>query len=204
MGVKKQQPGNAVEQLLLPKQHYQTVCKLAHSIPIARHLGCEKTISRITQQFYWPTVYKDVTEYCQRCLECQRISEGNQLKGSLVSLPVMKEPGMDIVGPFPRSRRGNQYIVVVCDYATRYPEAIPLCSIDAWTIADHLRQLFSRVSIPKEILSEFYVSATEGALQLVAHQSNKDFTIPSTNQRPGQKVEELKIEELKIVHYAIQ
>ena len=28
---------------------------------------------------------------------------------------------MDIVGPLPRSRWGNQYILVVCDYATGYP-----------------------------------------------------------------------------------
>ena len=38
---------------------------------------------------------------------------------------------MDIVGPLPRSRSGNRYMLVMCDYATRYPEAIPLKSIDA-------------------------------------------------------------------------
>ena len=61
----------------------------------------------------------------------------------------MKEPferiAMDIVGPLPHSRRGNQYILVVCDYATRYPEAIPLHSIDAGAVAEHLIQLFSIV-----------------------------------------------------------
>ena len=29
---------------------------------------------------------------------------------------------MDIVGPLPRSQAGNRYILVVCDYGTRYPE----------------------------------------------------------------------------------
>ena len=40
----------------------------------------------------------------------------------------MKEPfeqiAVDIVGPLPRSKEGNQYILVVCDYATRYPDLI--------------------------------------------------------------------------------
>ena len=58
----------------------------------------------------------------------------------------MKEPferiAMDIVGPLSRSRQGNQYILVVCDYATRYPEAIPLRSVDAGAVAEHLIQLF--------------------------------------------------------------
>ena len=33
---------------------------------------------------------------------------------------------MDIVGPLPRSNSGKRYILVVCDYATRYPEAVAL------------------------------------------------------------------------------
>ena len=40
-------------------------------------------------------------------------------------LPIMGEPfqriAMDIVGPLPKTRRGNEYILVVTDYATRYP-----------------------------------------------------------------------------------
>ncbi len=61
---------------------------------------------------------------------------------------------MDIVGPLPRSRSGNRYILVVCDYATRYPEAFPLRSTDAGSIAEELVNLFSRVGVPKEILTD--------------------------------------------------
>ena len=57
---------------------------------------------------------------------------------------------MDIVGPLPRSRTGNRYILVLCDYATLYPEAIPLRTIDAEHIAE---QLFARVGVPQEILT---------------------------------------------------
>ena len=99
---------------LLPKQYHQSVCNLAHSIPIAGHLGRDKTLSRVTQQFYWPTVISDVAEYYWRCPECQKTAKGSQIRVPLVPLPVMKEPferiAMDNVGPLPRSRRGNQYI----------------------------------------------------------------------------------------------
>ena len=33
-----------IEQLILPKQCHQTVCRLAHTIPLAGHLGRDKTI----------------------------------------------------------------------------------------------------------------------------------------------------------------
>ena len=38
---------------------------------------------------------------------------------------------MDIVGPLPKSQAGHKYILIICDYATQYPEAVPLRSIDA-------------------------------------------------------------------------
>ena len=50
-----------IEQLILPKQCHQTVCKLAHTIPLAGYLGRDKTIKRITRHFYWPTLFSQST-----------------------------------------------------------------------------------------------------------------------------------------------
>ena len=61
---------------------------------------------------------------------------------------------MDIVGPLPKSQLGKRYILVVCDYATRFPEAIPTRSIDAAQVAEDLLQLFARVGVPDEILTD--------------------------------------------------
>ena len=147
-----------IEQLILPKHCHKIVCKLAHTIPLAGHLGRDKIIKRITKHFYWPSVFRDVAEYCRKCPECQRTAKGSQHKVPLIPLPVMEEPferiAMDVIGPLPRSRRGHQYILVVCNYATRYPEAMALWKVDAVSVADHLMQLFVRVGIPKEILSD--------------------------------------------------
>ena len=41
-----------------------------------------------------------------------------------------KKIAMDIVGPLPRSQAGHRYILVVCDYTTRFPKAFPLTRID--------------------------------------------------------------------------
>ena len=148
----------AVEQLVLPLQCRETVLRLGHEIPLAGHLGKHKTARRILQRFYWPTLYKDVQEYCRTCGPCQKTSQWKDRKAPLIPLPVIGVPfqriAMDIVGPLPRSRSGNRYILVVCDYATRYPEAVALKSIDAEHIAEELVQLFARVGIPEEILTD--------------------------------------------------
>ena len=68
-------------------------------------------------------------------------------RAPLIPLPIMDEPfrtiAMDIVG---------RYILVICDYATRYPEAVR--TIDANTIAEELLVVFSRVGIPEEMLTD--------------------------------------------------
>ena len=61
---------------------------------------------------------------------------------------------MIIIGPLPRCRSGKRYVLVICDYATRYPEAIPLHSSDASHIAEELSGVFARVGIPSEIFTD--------------------------------------------------
>ena len=61
---------------------------------------------------------------------------------------------MDIIGPLLRSNNGNKYILKICDYATRYPEALPIPDTEAITIAKELVSVFAKVGIPDEILTD--------------------------------------------------
>ena len=76
----------------------------------------------------------------------------------MVPLPVIGEPfhriARDIVGPLPRSRAGHRYVLTICNYATRYPEAVPMKTIDAERVAEELVKIFARVGTPKEILTD--------------------------------------------------
>ena len=68
-----------VHQLVLPKGYQKEGLKLAHSIPIAGHLGREKTLKRILSRFYWPAVQLNVRKYCRECPECQLSSKEEDL-----------------------------------------------------------------------------------------------------------------------------
>ena len=148
----------AVEQLVLPLQCRQTVLHLAHDIPFSGHLGKHKTAQRILQRFYWPTLYRDVAEYCRTCEPCQKSSHYKTRRAPLIPMPVIEQPfsriAMDIIGPLPRSHSGKRYVLVMCDYATRYPEAVAVRSIDAENIAEELVSIFARVGVPREILTD--------------------------------------------------
>ena len=61
---------------------------------------------------------------------------------------------MDVVGPWPKTRKENQYLLVLCDYATRYPEAFPLLTFTSPVVAEKLIEMFAHYGIPKEILTD--------------------------------------------------
>ena len=100
-----------VEQLVLPAQLRRTALELAHSIPLAGHLGKRKTGQRLLQRFYWPTLFKDLDVFSWGCPECQKVSPRNRQVAALVLLPIVDIPFekivMDMVGPHPGSRNGN-------------------------------------------------------------------------------------------------
>ena len=158
-----------IEQLVLPIQCRQTVIRLAHDIPLAGHLGKHKTLSRIQQRFHWPGMFRQVKEHCKSCEQCQKSSPRGTAKAPLVPLLVMEEPfkriAMDIVGPLPRSRSGKRFVLVICDYATQYPEAVALRTIDANAVAEELVKFFTRVGVPEEILTDQGANFTSQLLQ---------------------------------------
>ncbi|KAJ8364120.1 hypothetical protein SKAU_G00129510 [Synaphobranchus kaupii] len=143
---------------LVPRPFIPSVLQLAHTHLLGAHLGVEKTLERIKTRFYWPGVKKAVEDYCRSCPDCQQVAPRPHQKSPLIPLPIISVPfsriGMDLVGPLPRSSRGHQYILVVLDYATRYPEAIPLRIMATKGIARELMLLFSRVGLPEEILTD--------------------------------------------------
>uniref|UniRef100_A0A8C5MTK0 Gypsy retrotransposon integrase-like protein 1 n=1 Tax=Leptobrachium leishanense TaxID=445787 RepID=A0A8C5MTK0_9ANUR len=148
------------KQLIVPQAPRQELLRLAHDIPLVGHLGVTKTRHRLTRAFFWPRLSEDAREYCRTCPVCQKTGKtGDHPKAPLHPMPIIQEPfsrvAVNIIGPLPRpSATGKRYILTVVDYATRYPEAVPLSNIQADTIADALLRVFSQVGFPREILSD--------------------------------------------------
>ena len=150
--------GDTIEQLLVPKSYVSRVLYLAHTHQLGAHLGVQKTYDRVVARFYWPGAKKAVERFCQQCPECQLVAPRTPAHSPLIPLPIIEVPfsriAMDIVGPLPKSNRGHRYILVIVDYATRYPEAIPLRSASAKAVAHEIFTLSSRVGIPDAILTD--------------------------------------------------
>jgi transposase InsO family protein len=156
----KVQNGRLFTQLVVPKQYRLIVMKLAHESILAGHQGVTRTSRRVLEEFYWPGIQADTTRYCRSCDVCQRtVSKGRVTKAPLGIMPVIDVPfqrvAVDIIGPIqPHTDRGNRYILTIVDYATRYPDAIALPSIETERVAEALVEVYTRVGVPREMLTD--------------------------------------------------
>jgi RNase H-like domain found in reverse transcriptase/Reverse transcriptase (RNA-dependent DNA polymerase)/Integrase zinc binding domain/Chromo (CHRromatin Organisation MOdifier) domain/Retroviral aspartyl protease/Integrase core domain len=95
-----------------------------HDTPISGHLGKDKTIEQVKRRVYWPGMDADITRYVTSCDACQRNKPSTQSPmGPLMPLPIPSRPSaqwsMDLITQLPRSRKGNDAIVVYVDKATK-------------------------------------------------------------------------------------
>ena len=122
-------------QIVLPTCLQSQVISLSHDLG---HLGIKKTLAKIMKYFFWPGINSDVSGYIRRCHSCQLAGKGTIKRAPLNPIKVTGEPFekvlIDCVGPLPKTKKGNEYLLTIMDPVTRYPEAFPIRSIHSKVI----------------------------------------------------------------------
>ena len=166
--------GKPIRQVMVPTPLRRQLMELAHESIMGGHMGVKKTTDKIQKAFYWPGIQGDVSRHCKSCDICQKtVNKGSVPKVPLQKMPLIDMPfkrvAIDLVGPIsPPSEAGHKYILTLVDYATRYPEAVPLKNIDTETVAEALVDIFSRLGIPEEILSDLGTQFVSDCMKEVA------------------------------------
>jgi len=122
------------------------------------HEGVEKTLSRLKEAYYWPGMYKDIDKCVKSCLRCQ-CYRPKPITKNLSNIPTPVERpfvrvGLDIVGPLPITNKGNQYLIVLVDYTTKWVEAMPLKNIESQDVIYFLKDVFARHGVPEIIVTD--------------------------------------------------
>ena len=134
--------------------------EVAHHSIFGGHLGIKKTKDRIQTNFYWPGMQDDVTSFCRSRDVCHKTTaKGSvplvQLRDMLLIDMPFRRVAVDLVGPIsPPSEKGHRYILTLVDYATRYPKAVSLKNIETETVAEALLDIYGRLGMPEEVLSD--------------------------------------------------
>jgi hypothetical protein len=159
--------------LVVPAEYREPVLIENHDRPMAGHLGITKTFVKISQLYYWPGLFRDVVRYVRRCKTCQLHKVEQRKPPGRMGVRRPEEPWVtvsaDLLGPYPRSKKGNTYIVVFQDYFTKWVECRPLRIADAKSVVEAFHQLIVlRWGVPKFLLCDNGPQCVSNLLMRVA------------------------------------
>jgi len=146
-------------QLLVPTVLKEDIIRSCHTGMAGGHLGVRKTLDQVRRRAFWIGWRREVERHCRRCIQCNCYHRGKLPKTAPLQPTVVGAPlermSLDLCGPFPRSSRGNVYIVTCCDVFTKWTEAIAVPNKEATTVARVLvEQVFCRLGTPLTLLSD--------------------------------------------------
>jgi len=145
--------------LCVPTEARERLLQENHDNATAGHLGVAKTISRIAANYYWPGMFRDINRYVKTCLNCQKYKSSQQKTAGQMYASDIPFPwhtvSTDLIGPFPRSTKGNNYLLVFQDRFTKWVECVPLRK----AVTKHICQAFKervlcRFGCPKKIITD--------------------------------------------------
>ncbi|XP_033218334.1 uncharacterized protein LOC117173800 [Belonocnema kinseyi] len=106
-----------------------------HDAPLSGHPGADVTIRAIQTFFFWPGMNREIHRYVSGSHICicskpmrARIPDTQSPR---IDRRAWETVAVNLMGPYPRTRYGNHFILVVTDLFTRWVEAFPLRASDA-------------------------------------------------------------------------
>ena len=135
--------------IVVPKTLRDRAVSIAHE----GHQGLVKTKQLLREKIWFPGIDDKVKQKIDRCVACQANSCGSR-PDPLQMSPLPPEPWhtvhMDFCGPFPT----GEYLFVVIDAYSRFPEVEIVHSTSASAIIPKMDRIFSTHGIPVTIKSD--------------------------------------------------
>lgn len=142
-GVLYRRSGNR-NQLILPKEYYQTVFKELHKE--MGHPGVDRTVDLIRERFYWPRMQGDIEHFVMHVCEClKKKRPPKPTRAPLV--PIVTTRPFELVSMdflhLETCKHGYEYILVVMDHYTRFAQAYATKNKSAKTVVEKIFNNFA-------------------------------------------------------------
>ena len=123
--------------IIPPVGAWKKLFKEVHEGVYETHLRDAKMHGELSKYYWWPSMRRDIVDWCCVCLTCATRQTSKKTKPP--SVPIRVGGPWDRVGEdilqLPKSHSGNQYAIVFCDYLTKWPEVFPTKDQTALTVA---------------------------------------------------------------------
>ncbi|GKV29598.1 hypothetical protein SLEP1_g38507 [Rubroshorea leprosula] len=124
------------------------------------HIGARTLAHKVLRQgYYWPNMYKDATQFVQRCQKCQffadLIHQPAEKLTTLIAPWPFAQWGLDLLGPFMKGVGGVTHLIVGVDYFTKWVEVQPLSSLTSKKVEDFVfSSIICKYGISNQIVAD--------------------------------------------------
>jgi transposase InsO family protein len=122
------------------------------------HRGYKKCVRVLAERVWWPTAQSDLKRYIASCHVCQQQQPRAVNAGLMRHLPLVEKPFtficIDFVGPLPPTQRGNCYILVMLDLASRWVAAYATPDATSEQVQHVLLNWIAEHGVPRTIHSD--------------------------------------------------
>lgn len=144
--------------VVIPENERNTIMYECHDSIQSAHGGFYKTLQRIQRSYYWPEMKHDIRKYVQNCSVCKMTKPTNKIQRAPMgknrdSNTPWRQIALDFIGPFPLSKNGHRWLLVVVDTFSKYVVLAPLRQATAEkTILMLKEQIFTKFGVPEIII----------------------------------------------------
>lgn len=145
--------------MVVPENLYEKILFEYHDSGISGHPGGDETLRSIQNHFTWEGIREDVRDYVKTCVLCTHCKAsrpfGKGLNKPRQPQQVWETVAVDLMGPYPKSPRGKQFLLVLTDLFSRWTEAFPLSKATTKKITSIIEsEVFSRFGYPNHLLTD--------------------------------------------------
>lgn len=179
-------------QLIVPRSLRDTFLKLVHE-GAGGHFAIRKTQEQVQRRAYWPGWRRAVERFIRQCLPCAQYQGSKPVRQGALQSFEANGPGdrycIDLVGPYPRTKKGKKYILTVSDAYTRYLICVAIPDKTAICVSRALvYEVFFKIGCPRSLQSdlgtEFQNQVLDGICNLLGiHKLRTTVHRPSANGR---------------------
>jgi hypothetical protein len=100
-----------------------------------------------------------VENFCRHCDICASRKPPPKIicapmQQHLTGVP-LERVSLDVMGPLPKSDKDNKFVLLICDYFTKWVEAYPIPNQEACTIADKfVKEFVCRFGVPRRLITD--------------------------------------------------
>jgi hypothetical protein len=140
-----------------PKERHVLVKNIHEEIG---HLNEGRTLVEVKKRFFWHDKTESVRMVVRQC-QCYQLAKSSEnIKYDIEEMKsihvydLFYKVALDTIGPLPKTKNGNKYVLVAIDHYSKWCEARPIKDHDAPIAAKFLEEeIICRFGVPKLIFT---------------------------------------------------